>query len=194
MLVLLYRLTICLVLLWGLLGCQSLDTKKLDLMPVQYPKKERLEFTGRGGAAAMMMSGTMGAMGIAIGVAIDEGIAKDLHASASRGGFDAKAVVSGVLRRYGFAVQHFDEKESTRTEMRRHLAIQHLGFRSAGDQITPWVEVTLVEGSSVKSMTYKELVGEQAATAELNDLRAQHKQTADMLTAALQQVIAALWE
>ncbi len=214
MFVLSYRVTICFMLLWGLMGCQSFGKKQLTSMPVQYPQKERLEFTGRGAAAAMMMSGSMGAMGIAIGVAIDEGIAKDLHASASQGGFDAKAVVSEVLQQYALAAQHLDKKGgaeersaegrsteegstgrgSAKSEFPSHLAIKHLGFRSAGDQITPWVEVDRIEGSSVKSMTYADVAGDQAVTAELNDLRGQSEQAAAMLTTALQQVLIALWE
>jgi hypothetical protein len=37
-----------------------------------------IRFEGKGAAAGMMMSSNMGSMGIAIGVAIDEGIAKEI--------------------------------------------------------------------------------------------------------------------
>lgn len=41
-------------------------------------KDQRMRFSGRGAGAGAMLSASMGPVGIAIGIAIDEGIAKDL--------------------------------------------------------------------------------------------------------------------
>lgn len=40
---------------------------------------ERIHFTGKGVGAGMMLSSSLGPMGIAVGIAIDEGIAKEIH-------------------------------------------------------------------------------------------------------------------
>lgn len=51
---------------------------------VDVPESALIRFEGKGAAAGVMMSSGMGPMGIAIGIAIDEGIAKDLRSSLGR--------------------------------------------------------------------------------------------------------------
>jgi hypothetical protein len=54
---------------------------KLPEISVSIKDQDRIRFSGKGAGAGMMMSSSMGAMGIAIGVAIDEGIGKDIHSA-----------------------------------------------------------------------------------------------------------------
>lgn len=82
---------------------------------------ERIRFSGKGAGAGIMLMSTLGAAGIAVGVAIDEGIGKDIDSAAVEVGFDIDAIVreayqnavnvqAGMLRplwgikvvRYGF--------------------------------------------------------------------------------------------
>lgn len=178
-------------------GCQTLATKNLEPLAVEYPTKERLEFTGRGSAAAMMMSGSMGAMGIAIGVAIDEGISKDLHKSAMVGGFDQQAIITNVLGARGYQVVEGDDDISSLSTRRpsikhltiKRLSIKHLGFRSAGDLIAPWVEVVFTQEGQEHSLSYKELAGDSVQAADLNVLREDSAKAAGMIAQALEQVL-----
>lgn len=63
----------------GLASCASIQKPHSPVITVTDNTGERFEFSGKGAGAGMMMAGSMGAMGIAIGVAIDVGIAKDIR-------------------------------------------------------------------------------------------------------------------
>tara|TARA_R110002072_G_scaffold33030_9_gene100251 strand:+ start:3329 stop:4012 length:684 start_codon:yes stop_codon:yes gene_type:complete len=69
--------------LFLLTSCSNFQ-KALPQLPeisVSIRDQDRIRFSGKGAGAGMMMSSSMGAMGIAIGVAIDEGIGKDIHST-----------------------------------------------------------------------------------------------------------------
>ena len=55
--------------------------------------QDRIRFYGKGASAGMMMSSSMGPMGIAIGVAIDEGIGKEIHEAFVEAGGDFSEIV-----------------------------------------------------------------------------------------------------
>tara|TARA_R110002072_G_scaffold33030_9_gene100277 strand:+ start:28391 stop:28975 length:585 start_codon:yes stop_codon:yes gene_type:complete len=57
------------------------NSTKLPEISISIKDQDRIRFSGKGAGAGMMMSSSMGAMGIAIGVAIDEGIGKDIKAA-----------------------------------------------------------------------------------------------------------------
>jgi len=82
-------LTVTLAFLLG--ACSFVGTKPAEqaAVNVSIEGQDRIRFSGKGAGAGMMMSASMGSMGIAIGVAIDEGIGKDIHDSfvASGGNF-----------------------------------------------------------------------------------------------------------
>lgn len=58
---------------------------------------QRIRFSGKGAGAGMMLSSSVGPMGIAIGVAIDEGIAKDIHAAFEADGHSLDALVKSAI-------------------------------------------------------------------------------------------------
>jgi len=66
---------------------------------IDHGDRSTLAFSGKGAAAGTMMDAYMGGAGVAIGIAIDEGIAKDITANLSnrRGGFDMLALVNNEL-------------------------------------------------------------------------------------------------
>ncbi len=167
--------------LMTLLGCQSLHVKPKALIAVEYHNRPVLEFTGRGGAAGMMMSGSMGAMGIAIGVAIDEGIAKDLHASASQGGFVLTGAVSEFLGLHNYKLHKVANKK---------IIIKHIGFKASGDLIVPWVEIDFIDDGHSTVLTYSVVAGDDATVAELAVLKETPKLAATLLRNALFLVLA----
>ncbi|WP_054113238.1 hypothetical protein [Marinagarivorans algicola] len=169
------KLIIC-TLLAALLGCQSLSVKPKALIAVEYHNRPVLEFTGRGGAAGMMMSSSMGAMGIAIGVAIDEGIAKDLHASASQGGFVLTDAINEYLGFHNFKLQNAADKK---------IIIKHIGFKASGDLIVPWIEIDFIDGGHSTVLTYSAVAGDNATAAELATLKEAPKLAAATLRNAL---------
>ncbi len=90
------KVIVWLVCCWCLLSissCASLISDKADpllITHVEISEPDRIRFSGKGAGAGMMLSSSMGPMGIAIGVAIDEGISKDIQAAAQAGGLNIR--------------------------------------------------------------------------------------------------------
>ena len=73
---------LCFILVLG--ACSSWNTKTLvPEVSVIKPEPNRIRFSGKGAGAGMMLMSSMGPSGIAIGVAIDEGIGKDIEKTAT---------------------------------------------------------------------------------------------------------------
>ncbi len=83
---------------------------------VSVEEPDRVRFQGKGAGAGMMLMSSMGAMGIAIGVAIDEGIGKEIDTSARAAGFNIKTIIQTsvsdtmlrspiTVERYGFVTR-----------------------------------------------------------------------------------------
>lgn len=109
--------------------------------PIVIENNSRLTFSGKGAGAGMMLSASMGAMGVALGIAIDEGIAKDIAATAQNGGVHVEAVLQQQLAqanislpadtvitidRYGFIILPGDGEQTA--------AQLHITLTSPGNQ------------------------------------------------------------
>ncbi len=71
--------------------------------PVTVINEQLLSFSGKGAGAGVMLSGAMGPVGIALGVAIDVGIAKDIAKSAHD--IDIEALLAKALETSPLAAQ-----------------------------------------------------------------------------------------
>jgi len=82
----------------GLTSCSSNNTA-IDniLIKTHIAEPNKVRFSGRGAGAGMMLMSSMGPMGIAIGVAIDEGIANDIDKTAKASELDIAALISQQL-------------------------------------------------------------------------------------------------
>ena len=95
-------------------GCAQTPQVANSQLNIIVSEPDRIRFSGKGAGAGMMMSASMGPMGVAIGVAIDEGISKKIDAAARQSHFDVKALVHGCMQgtgqgemsiqRYGFVL------------------------------------------------------------------------------------------
>lgn len=95
----------------------------MKTLDITAPEPDRIRFQGKGAGAGMMLMSSMGPMGIAIGVAIDEGIAKEIDSAARESGFDINDVLSRAfqknscivsvntltIERYGFITRSGDD-------------------------------------------------------------------------------------
>ena len=75
-------------------GCSSFYGKESSAVNVYFSEPNRIQFQGKGAGAGIALMSTMGPVGIALGVAIDEGIAKDIREAAITGGFDMPSYIS----------------------------------------------------------------------------------------------------
>jgi len=74
-------LIITLAFLLGACSFVGIKLTERASIRVSIEGQDRIRFSGKGAGAGMMMSASMGSMGIAIGVAIDEGISKEIYDS-----------------------------------------------------------------------------------------------------------------
>lgn len=111
----------------------------------------RIHFEGRGAGAGVMLSSAMGPMGIAIGVAIDEGIAKDIRASASREGIDVSQIIKSGITELLLAdserLTGLVGDQSTLANRRLELTLHRYGFKVAkgsDDLVVPFYSLSVV--------------------------------------------------
>lgn len=102
-------LSVCYITGMFLTGCGHISPQaRQPVVNIKVADPDRIRFSGKGAGAGMMMAGAMGPMGIAIGVAIDEGIGKDIDEIARRGNVDIRKLlvdaVNTQLGKSGFPV------------------------------------------------------------------------------------------
>jgi hypothetical protein len=110
-----------------------------DDLQVAYGERQTLHFTGRGAAAGIMMDSLLGGTGVAIGIAIDEGISKDIAAAISVNNpkFSMGALVKDTLDGAVSQGVNIDGLKS--------VIIEKYGFQSAPDDtVIPLLELQLV--------------------------------------------------
>lgn len=84
-----YKPSVLLVL--ALLGaCSSLQVPPLvERVSIEHSDRTKtVKYSGKGAGASAMLMSSMGPMGVAVGIAIDEGIGKDIHTGFSEAGGD----------------------------------------------------------------------------------------------------------
>ena len=105
---------------------------------------DRIRFSGKGAGAGMMMAGTMGPMGIAIGVAIDEGIGKDIDRTARQGNVDIQTLlfkaVDATLDKPGNPLARYDADTI-------EIVVERYGFVTTpgeGDPVQPQLHLSFL--------------------------------------------------
>lgn len=149
----------------------------------------RVRFQGKGAAAGMMMSSSMGPMGVAIGVAIDEGIAKDIQAAADKAGCALDQVVADAFEkasaRHGrSAIQKNPDSEGVAV-----IRIHRIGFMvTAGEADSAYVAADLsIRFKDVDYLLRHPVEQDtQPFTAPLERLKVEGKITCRVLNDALQ--------
>jgi len=127
----------------GLVACAQKPSQPSTIVVTStVTDPDRIRFQGKGAGAGMMLSGSMGPMGIAIGVAIDEGIGKEIDATAMQANVKFTALFENKLRefiatnsqyadvnniavtieRYGFMTQSGDN-DPVSAEIKAHFII-----------------------------------------------------------------------
>lgn len=105
---------------------------------MSFGERETLYFTGRGGAAGIMMDAYLGGAGVAIGIAIDEGIAKDIAVAIQKENprFDIRS-----------HIKEFLIKNSSKVEFEtwQKLTIDRYGFQIIdADFVVPVLDLTVI--------------------------------------------------
>ena len=81
-----FRCLFVIFFILSLSACSALDSRDSEPLVIDVVVSEpaRMRFQGKGASAGAMLMSAMGPVGIGIGVAIDEGIAKEIDRAAQQ--------------------------------------------------------------------------------------------------------------
>ncbi len=128
----------------------------LQTIPVTIQEPNHIQFQGKGAGAGMALMSTMGSMGIALGVAIDEGIAKDIREAAGKAGFSVDDTIVRTLKDVSQGGLAADVGVFPAAS--EQIVVHRYGFKTTGgenDATSAEVEVEVVrEGQVVGTFHY----------------------------------------
>jgi hypothetical protein len=170
-------------------GCGHFQKDRYLPYVVEFADPQRLRFHGKGGAAGMMMSSSMGPMGIAIGVAIDEGIAKDIQVAMNTSGCLLDQMVADAFERTSALHDRAVVKQDLHVQDVVSIKVQRVGFiATAGDADPAYAEVHLslrFKGTDY-SLSHPAKLEKEVNVVPLEHLKSDGALACQMLTAALQ--------
>ncbi|MFL0810699.1 MAG: hypothetical protein K6L76_09815 [Agarilytica sp.] len=146
-----------------MIACAHTPKVKISRTDITFEEPNRMRFHGKGAGAGMMMMSSMGPMGIAIGVAIDEGIGKEIGEAANKADFDlASLLVAGLAG----AAQQIES-----------IHVKRYGFvtrRGENDPVAPQLHLEIQTANGVKEIKYPEAFDDAKITTHpLEQLKAQ---------------------
>jgi len=116
-----------------------------SFVDISFDEKPSLSFTGRGAAAGIMLDSVM-VGGAAIGIAIDQGIAKDIS--------------NNILKQNpSFDFREFVRQQLTQSQISsiESIKIKTWGFKSApDDQVSAWLVLDVVKNRKSIQVNYPE--------------------------------------
>jgi len=180
------------VITFGLAGVSACTVKPVApveqaVVTVEVVGQERIRFSGKGAGAGMMMPASMGAMGIAIGVAIDEGIAKDIHQSFIASGNDLAELVKTETNAWLSSVcaqKKTDLDGLCHSDSRLTVRLLRYGFVTTsgnGDPVKPELEIGFVLGSQEERRLSLKDADDPLKTAELEAIKTEGAASAALL-------------
>lgn len=156
-------------------SCVSNSAYELD---VKFTDRATMAFTGKGAAAGMMMDAYLGGAGVAIGIAIDEGIAKNIAENIVHlyPDFNILSVVKNEL-----------QLKSYRFMQPAKVEIISYGFRTVpgeGDLAAAWLTIKFTNRDGDVTINYPQDFG-SVKTAELSLIKSDAKVAYAMLDQAV---------
>lgn len=186
------RVFIALMIL-QLAACSVLSPNPTKSVNLQFKEPNRISFQGKGAGAGIALMGTMGPVGIALGVAIDEGIAKDIRKAVSHEKGDSKQFVTGLLTNQ-IEAQGYSVALNSKPQTVPVITIKRYGFKiingSTDATAAEWdVEIELKPGKKVKVQYPKDFNKDSIKTYVLADLKKDGMLGAELLTESLARVL-----
>jgi hypothetical protein len=139
-------------------GCTSLslftDTF-VENTPIEihYNSPDRISFKGKGAGAGIALMSSMGPVGIAIGVAIDEGIAKNIRDTAKAGNVDFKTLLKDSVATIATL------KDAERIEVKTYGFVIKNGSK---DYVAAVIMLTVIKGDVTSDVTLSSWSNQQA--------------------------------
>lgn len=114
-----------------------------------------IAFEGRGAGAGMMLSSTMGPMGIAIGFAIDEGIKKDINKAFNAAGYTLVDVVDSAAKALDKPINVVTEEIANKEQSSCDFKLEKLGLKAIGDRVVPDIQLGVMHNQRLHTLTSK---------------------------------------
>lgn len=177
-----------------LAACSMIDVHPAnnEKVSVFFSEPNHIQFQGKGAGAGIALMSTIGPVGIALGVAIDEGIAKDIRKAIGQEETDIQnhieKQISRDLEQYGYSVSPSAELIYPK------LFIKRYGFKitngSTDATAAEW-ELELHSGPDTKvTLNYpKDFEKDSIKTHVLSDLKVDGKLGLELLNESLEQVM-----
>ncbi len=108
---------------------------------IHYQAPEKLTFEGKAAGAGMALMSSMGPVGIAVGMAIDIGIAKEITTAITLTGKQPLLMVEQQLQQHDVVYRHLSSQQEIR------LQVKSFGFKlkGAGELTSAYVEFALTD-------------------------------------------------
>jgi hypothetical protein len=186
------RVFIALMIL-QLAACSVLSSNPTKSVNLQFKEPNRISFQGKGAGAGIALMGAMGPVGIALGVAIDEGIAKDIREAVSEEKGDSNKFVTRLVTNQ-IEAQGYSVALNSKQQTVPVITIKRYGFKimngSTDATAAEWdVEIELESGKKVKVQYPKDFNKDSIKTYVLADLKKDGKLGAELLTESLSRVL-----
>ncbi len=174
-------------------ACSVLPSGTEKTINLQFNEPNRISFQGKGAGAGIALMGTMGPVGIAIGVAIDEGIAKDIRKSVASEQGDSKVfatnMVASQLKEQGYSVTLNAEQPTYPS-----ITIKRYGFKivngSTDATAAQWdIEIETEPGKKTNVHYPKDFNKESIKTYMLEDLKMNGNLGVELLSESLGRVV-----
>ncbi len=163
---------VALVISFGLalISCTPTTQSTSSEITVQLPDPNRIRFSGKGAGAGMMLMSSMGPMGIAIGVAIDEGIGKEIQAQLENAGSNVQALLTDAITHRWPAGSVIYTNKPADLSQAPFIQISEYGFKMMGkDELAiPYLEgnIQCDQGSDLTPIAAPEYLEAYAAPLE----------------------------
>lgn len=178
-------------------GIQPANNEKISL---HFSEPNRIQFQGKGAGAGIALMSTMGPVGIALGVAIDEGIAKDIRKAIIEEKADVlgylKIQTADLLSQKGYSVL-FGEADSKEVTFPK-ITIKRMGFKitngSTDATAAEWeLELHNVPDKKVTVNYPKDFDKDSIKTHVLADLKTNGKLAIELLNESLAKALDTLF-
>ncbi len=155
-------------------------------IPVEYSDRQTLAFEGRGAAAGIMLDSLLGGTGVAIGIAIDEGIAKDIANNIQSAEPDYS-----FKQHFEFGLNQAQAKYAAAFRDLTGVVIQRFGFHTLtgdGDKVSAWMSVDFKCKVGNRKVEFPGALT-SVDSLEFDAVKSQPDATLKLLDQAIQQLI-----
>lgn len=158
------------------------------------PQNPTISFTGRGAASGPILMGAMGPSGIAVGLAIDVGIAKDIEKYGFKEGLNIDSLFNDSLKKIPPSL--YKAGGFFRSPHKLHFNLSKIGFvepMGQSNTIWPALELTVTRGDWQKAYHYPDDFQKDKNTSlpntTLEQLKGTQSPARQLLSHALTKVI-----